>query len=74
MHSDLLNKISEFKLRRYGKIAMELRRGLIDFDEASFLWDSSEHQFRELQDLASYAETGIQCEALLLGMEQLLKS
>ena len=46
-----MDGIEKYKITQYGKIAFQLRRGLINFNEAEILWNKIEMNCLDLQDL-----------------------
>jgi hypothetical protein len=64
-------KLEAFKIAEYGKVAVQLRRGLINFDEAQFFWDTAEHKYRELQEMLKVCETDTQQAVFVAGLDSL---
>ena len=69
----LLEKIQEFKIRQYGKIAINLRRGLISFDEAEHLWGEAEQKCLDLKHLMNSADTDFVRSVIETGIDSVLK-
>jgi len=69
--SELQKKLFQRKTVKYGEIAIKLRRGLVTFDEAQYLWDQAEADHRDLlrvcenQEVAEIVLNGLAAQTLL---------
>ncbi len=52
-YDEIENKIKNWKIQEYGKIAMKFRRGIIDLSEAQDKWNYAEYKAEQLLGIAT---------------------